>query len=222
MKMRLLTFLAGAAFLALMGALMLLIAGTVNLPSIWLYLGLRLGFTAASVLAMSEDVARERLKPGPKVKPEPVYNTGTTIAWVAHVIIVPLDLGRFGWSAGFPAWLQVVGVIMMLCAYGLVIWALRHNEYLSARIRIQSERGQQVADTGPYALVRHPNYAGAFLQSLASGLVFGSWPAILPMLLHCGLLVYRTLNEEKVLRAELEGYTDYTQRVRWRFLPGVW
>jgi protein-S-isoprenylcysteine O-methyltransferase Ste14 len=110
----------------------------------------------------------------------------------------------------------------MLCAMGMVIWALRHNEYLSARIRIQSERGQRVADTGPYAYIRHPNYAGAFLLGLSSGLVFASWPSILPMLLYVGLLVYRTLNEEKVLLAELEGYGKYAARVRYRFVPGIW
>jgi protein-S-isoprenylcysteine O-methyltransferase Ste14 len=220
--MRLTTFLAATAFLALMGILMFLIAGTINLPSIWLYLTIRVLFTAASVLAMSEEVARERLKPGPGVKPEPVYNIGATIAWSAHIVIVSLDLGRYGWSTTFPVWLQAAGVLGMLCAMGMVIWALRHNEYLSARIRIQSERGQRVADTGPYAYIRHPNYAGAFLLGLSSGLVFASWPSILPMLLYVGLLVYRTLNEEKVLLAELEGYGEYAARVRYRFVPGIW
>jgi protein-S-isoprenylcysteine O-methyltransferase Ste14 len=219
---RLTTLLAGTAFLALMGAVMFVIAGTIKVPSIWLYLAIRELFTIASVLAMSEDIARERLKPGPGVKPEPIYNVGTTIAWIAHIVIVPLDLGRYGWSAGFPIWLQAAGVIGMLGAMGLVIWALRHNEYLSARIRIQGDRGHRVADTGPYAHVRHPNYAAATLQSLSSGLVFGSWPSILPMLVHVGLLVYRTLNEEKVLLAELEGYREYAARVRYRFVPGVW
>lgn len=201
---------------------MFLIAGTVRLPSIWLYLALRVLFTAACVLAMSEGVARERLKPGPGTKPEPLYNIGTGIAWIAHIVIVSLDLGRYGWSRGFPLWLQGIGVLGMLIAFGMVVWALRHNEYLSARIRIQGERGHQVADTGPYAHIRHPNYAGAFLMGLSSGLVFGSWPSILPMLLYIGLIVYRTLAEEKVLFKELDGYGDYAERVRFRFLPSVW
>lgn len=220
--MRLITFLAGTAFLALSGALMFLIAGTTDVPSIWLYLGLRVGFTAASVLAMSEEVARERMKPGPGARKEPVYNTGATTTWIAHVVLAALDKGRYGWSANFPLWLQALGVTGMLAAWAMVIWALRHNEYLSARIRIQSERGQVVADTGPYALIRHPNYCGAFLQALCSGLVFASWPSILPMLVYLGFLVYRTLSEEKVLHAELPGYTEYTRRVKFRFLPGIW
>jgi protein-S-isoprenylcysteine O-methyltransferase Ste14 len=220
--MRLVTFVAAVAFLALMGALMFAIAGTTDLPSIWLYLGIRVLFTAASALLMSEAVARERMKPGPGAKPEPVYNIGATIMWIAHVVIVSLDLGRYHWSAGFPVWLQALGVIGMLGGMTLPVWALRHNEYLSARIRIQGERGQVVAMTGPYAHVRHPNYAGGILLGLTSGLVFGSWPSIPPLLIWIGLLAYRTLNEEKVLFAELEGYRKYAEKVQYRFLPGIW
>jgi protein-S-isoprenylcysteine O-methyltransferase Ste14 len=220
--MRLVTFVAGTAFLAVAGAAMFLVAGTPDLPSVWLYLALRVLFTAACVLAMSEDVARERLKPGPGARPEPGYNAGAAIAWIAHVAIVSLDLGRFHWSVGFPLWLQAVGAAVMLAGMGLVVWALRHNEYLSARIRIQGERGQRVATTGPYSLIRHPNYAGGVLMGLASGLVFGSWPSIAPMLFWIGLVAYRTLNEERVLFAELVGYREYAEKVRFRFLPKVW
>jgi protein-S-isoprenylcysteine O-methyltransferase Ste14 len=219
---RLTTFLAATAFLALMGALMVLIAGTADLPSVWLYLALRELFTLASVLAMSEEVARERLKPGPGARPEPLYNTGTTLAWMAHIVIVALDLGRFGWSHPFPIAVQTIGVVVMIAAQAMVIWALRHNEYLSARIRIQGDRSHHVADTGPYALIRHPNYAAAFLLGLSSGLVFASWPSVLPMLVYDALLVYRTLDEEKLLFAELADYPEYAARVRYRFLPGIW
>jgi len=201
---------------------MFLIAGNLALPSIWLYLGMRLVFTVASVIVMSDEVARERLKPGGKTRPEPLYNIGTAIAFIALIIIVPLDLGRYGWSRGFPVWLQGVGVVVMLAGFALVIWALIHNEYMSARLRIQGDRGQHVVDTGPYAIVRHPNYAGGFLVSLSSGLVFGSWVAVLPMLLHMLLLMVRTVQEEKMLLEGLPGYSDYARRVRWRFLPGIW
>jgi protein-S-isoprenylcysteine O-methyltransferase Ste14 len=220
--MRLRTFLAATAFLALMGAVLFLIAGTAAVPPIWLYLGLRVLFSAASAYAMSEEVAGERMKPGPGSRREPLYSIGSGILWVVHVVVAALDLGRFGWSRGFPLWLQGLGAAGTLCAFALVIWALRHNEYLSARIRIQGERGHRVADTGPYARIRHPNYAAAALIGLTSGLVFTSWPSIPPMILWIGLLIYRTLQEEQVLSAELEGYADYARRVRWRFVPHIW
>jgi protein-S-isoprenylcysteine O-methyltransferase Ste14 len=220
--MRWITFLAATAFIVFLGAVISVIAGTVNLPSVWLYLAIYIGFSAACALVMSEGVARERLQPGPGSRPEPVYRIGATVAWIAHIGIAALDLGRFHWSAGFPVWLHAVGVLGMVSAMGLVLWALRHNEYLSARIRIQSDRGHEVVMTGPYAHIRHPNNAGAFLLGLSSGLVFGSWPSIIPALVFVGLVVYRTLNEEKVLLAELEGYKEYAARVRYRFVPGVW
>ncbi len=220
--MRLATFLAATAFVALMGVVMFLLAGTLNAPPIWLYLAIRVLFNAASVLAMSEDVARERLKPGPGAKAEPVYRIGTTIAWVAHIVLACLDLGRYHWSAGFPVWLQALGVLGTLCGMGLALWALRHNEFLSARIRIQADRGQYVIDTGPYARIRHPNNAGGCLIGLCSGLVLTSWPSILPILIYVVLTAYRTLNEERLLFAELQGYSEYAQKVRYRFVPGVW
>ena len=219
---RLLTLLGGSASIALMGALLFLLAGTTGLPWVWVYLAVRLAFTVGAVLAMSEAVARERLKPGPRAKPEPLYNALTGVSWVAFLILAPLDLGSFHWSAGFPLWLQAASAVLLGVGYALVLWALRHNAYMSARIRIQGERGHHVVDTGPYALLRHPNYAGALLQSLTSGLLLGSWVGALALLLHCVALIYRTLNEEKVLLAELEGYADYTRRVPWRFIPGVW
>lgn len=221
-RYRLYTFFAASIFLILMGVLLFFLAGTLNLPAIWVYLALRLGFTVASVLAMSEGVAKERLQPGPKAKPEPLYNILTGIAWVVFIILAPIDIGRFHWSAGFPLWLQVLAAILLSLGYALVVWALRHNEYMSARIRLQEERGQRVIDTGPYVIVRHPNYAGAFLQSLTSGLVLGSWVGAAVLLLHCAALIFRTLHEETVLQAELEGYAEYMRRVRWRFIPGVW
>ncbi len=157
------------------------------------------------------------------MRPVTVFRlAATAIAWVAHVVIMPLDRGRFDWSAGSHPWLHAVGVAGTLAGMSLVVWALRHNEYLSARIRIQGERGQRVATTGPYAHIRHPNYAGGSLMGLAGGLVFGSWPSIVPMLAWVGLVAYRTLNEEKVLYAELVGYREYAAQVRYRFVPGVW
>jgi len=209
-------------FLGVIGAMMFLIAGTTAMPPIWIFLCIWAAHTVACVLATSESVATERLKPGPGAKKEPLFNIGSGLAYIAHWIIAPLDLGRFHWSRGFPIALQVIGVLGMLLGFSFVVWALRHNEFLSSKIRIQKDRGQQVVDTGPYAIIRHPNNAGGCLQALCSGLVLTSWPAILPMLFYVGVMMHRTLNEEKVLLAELEGYQEYTQRVRYRMIPGVW
>lgn len=220
--MRLRTFVFAALFVVFMGIVMFLIAGTIKIPSIWVYLAIRVIFSLACVLAMSESTARERLKPGKGAKSEPLFNIGSGAMWIAHIVIVSLDLGRFHWSVGFPVWLQVIGVIGMLLGLTLPVWALRHNEYLSAKIRIQSDLGQKVVTTGPYAIIRHPSNAGGVINALMSSLVFGSWLSIPPMLVWCGLMAYRTLYEEKMLFAELKGYPEYAQKVRYRFFPGIW
>lgn len=219
--MRVKTFFLATIFQAFMAVALFLTAGNAALPAVWAYLGIQWLFTLASVLVMSENTAAERLKPGAGVKKEPLYNIGATILWVAFTVIAMLDIGRFGWSAAFPCWLQWLGGIGALAAYALPVWALHHNEFMSARIRIQSERGQHVIDTGPYAIIRHLNYAGGTLHGILGGLLLGSWPALIPMLLWCGLLVMRTFNEEKVLLAELKGYEEYSRRVCYRFIPGV-
>ena len=99
MRYRLTTLFAALAFLVVLGIILFLIAGTIHLPSIWLYLGLRVAFTFVSVFAMSEDVARERLKPGKGAKPEPVYNIGTTIAW-SPISSLPRSI----WDGSTGAW----------------------------------------------------------------------------------------------------------------------
>ena len=97
------------------------------------------------------------------------------------------------------------------------------NRFASSVVRIQSDRGQYVVTSGPYALIRHPTYAAGIVIVLASGIALGSWLAA-AFLAAIGLpfLIYRTLTEDRVLQAQLPGYAEYAQRVRWRLAPGIW
>jgi len=89
-------------------------------------------------------------------------------------------------------------------------------------VRIQSERGHAVQSGGPYAVMRHPGYAGAALYDLAMPLMLGSWWGLVPALATVAVVVARTVLEDRKLQAELDGYADYAQRVRYRLLPGLW
>lgn len=89
-------------------------------------------------------------------------------------------------------------------------------------VRIQSERGHQVVSSGPYRFVRHPGYAGALWGFLAVPVWLDSAWAFLPALLLMGILVLRTALEDKTLQAELPGYKEFTQKTRYRLLPGIW
>jgi len=99
---------------------------------------------------------------------------------------------------------------------------LRENAFASAAVRHQAERQQRVIDTGPYALVRHPMYAGSMPLVFGLPLWLGSYTAALAGIAAYAMLVARILAEESYLRRELPGYAEYMQRVRWRLLPGVW
>ena len=113
---------------------------------------------------------------------------------------------------------------MALFAIGLgfFIWAMLVNRFFSSAVRIQSDRGQHVIGSGPYAIVRHPGYAGAALAFLASALALNSLLVIIPTALFLVVGVIRTADEDRMLQKELAGYADYSAKVRFRLLPGVW
>ena len=101
-------------------------------------------------------------------------------------------------------------------------WAEAVNKFFEPTVRIQTDRGHRVIDTGPYAIVRHPGYVSGFLVFIGMPLCLGSLWALIPAVLVCLLLVVRTIWEDQTLREELAGYEEYAQRVRYRLIPGVW
>jgi protein-S-isoprenylcysteine O-methyltransferase Ste14 len=137
------------------------------------------------------------------------------------LIMVGLD-ARFGWSPTFHTSVKIVALIVILAGWVLGSYALIENRYFSGVVRIQRDRDHHVVSSGPYRWVRHPGYAGALLSFLATPFLLDSWWAILPTVLLTIVLVIRTYLEDKTLRNELEGYSDYAKRVHSRLLPGVW
>jgi protein-S-isoprenylcysteine O-methyltransferase Ste14 len=113
----------------------------------------------------------------------------------------------------------MIGFVLGLALFS---WAMFSNTFFSSAVRIQQERGHAVCNTGPYRFVRHPGYVGAILQSLVMPLMLNSLWAFIPAGLAVLLMVVRTALEDKTLQEELQGYTEYAHRVRYRLLPGVW
>jgi protein-S-isoprenylcysteine O-methyltransferase Ste14 len=139
--------------------------------------------------------------------------------------LIPLVVGLdalFGWSAPFGMAVKIVALVAILAGYALASYALIENRFFSGMVRIQSERGHEVVSGGPYGWMRHPGYAGSLLAYLATPLLLDSRWAFVPALLLIAVLVIRTRLEDKTLQAELPGYREYAQRVRYRLLPGVW
>lgn len=137
------------------------------------------------------------------------------------MLVAGLDI-RNGWSAEVPTVVQAVALVVMVAGYLFTTWAMARNPFFAPVVRIQQERGQSVVKAGPYRWMRHPGYLGAAVYILSTPLVLGSLWAFVPAALVALVDVVRTLLEDRVLRAELPGYADYAQQVRYRLVPGVW
>jgi protein-S-isoprenylcysteine O-methyltransferase Ste14 len=115
-----------------------------------------------------------------------------------------------------------LGYILFLVGMGILTWAEAVNKFFEVAVRIQTDRGHKVIDTGPYAIVRHPGYVGGILFFEGSAISLGSVWALLPAGLVSCLLILRTRWEDQSLQAELPGYKEYTQLVCYKLVPGVW
>ncbi|MCP5366458.1 MAG: isoprenylcysteine carboxylmethyltransferase family protein [Hyphomicrobiales bacterium] len=137
------------------------------------------------------------------------------------VIVAGLD-HRHGWSPEFPPWLVALGFVLIALGYAFATWALAENRFFSSVVRIQTDRGHAVCDSGPYRIVRHPGYAGNVLALLGIVLAFGSVWALVPAAVALIIAVVRTALEDRTLQQELPGYRDYARRVRHRLMPGIY
>jgi protein-S-isoprenylcysteine O-methyltransferase Ste14 len=215
------------AWLAFMAVLLFGAAGTLRWAGGWwfllelgvlgLWVGLWLARTDPALLA-------ERLKPivqRQQSRWDRSFMACTGVVWVSWMILMGLDAGRFHWSA-VPVWLSVTGAFgIFLCHYGC-LHVFRANSFAAPVVKIQSDRGHTVSDTGPYAYVRHPMYAAAILFLAGTPLLLGSWWGLVCVPLLIAGLGYRAVREERVLAEQLEGYDGYAARVRYRFVPYIW
>jgi protein-S-isoprenylcysteine O-methyltransferase Ste14 len=142
-------------------------------------------------------------------------------AMVSILPVAALDDGRFRWSH-VPWWACGIGYVLLLAGLAGLTWAESVNKFFEPTVRIQTDRGHTVIDTGPYALVRHPGYVAAGLLVLGLPLSLGSFWALVPAVISYLLLVVRTALEDRTLQEELPGYMEYVRRVRYRLVPGVW
>ena len=143
------------------------------------------------------------------------------VLFLGLYVVAGLDAGRFGWSQ--VSWtVKGFAIFVLLIGIGINIWAMLTNPFLSAVVRIQSDRGHYVVTSGPYQYVRHPMYVGVLLIQISAPLILGSLWALIPAGLDILLLIIRTSLEDSTLQAELQGYQAYTQQVRYRLFPGIW
>lgn len=217
-------FVALAITIAVMAVLLFVSAGTVSWSLGWWFIAT---FVVCVLIAMAIIwranpelfTARSRVQPGTKA-----WDYIFLVLVIGGFMVMPLVAGldfRFGWLA-VPSWVVVVGYVLFVLSFAGQTWPQAVNRHFEPGVRIQEDRGQTVIDTGPYAIVRHPGYISGALLALSIPLMLASWWALIPALVATLALAIRTPLEEKTLREELPGYTEYTQRVRYRWVPGVW
>jgi protein-S-isoprenylcysteine O-methyltransferase Ste14 len=211
-------------FAAALWALVFLPAGTLAYWQGWLFWAHFTFWSAAGgwyFLRRDPDLVRRRLRAGPGAETEPVQKRiqlFLSIVIVAVCLVSALDR-RFGWSD--VSWPLVIAANALVAAGFLVVFAVfRENSFASSTIEVAAD--QRVISTGPYAVVRHPMYAGALLMFVAAPLALGSWWGLVPAALLIGGLAARLMDEEAYLVRNLPGYAAYRGTVRWRLVPWVW
>jgi len=137
------------------------------------------------------------------------------------VFVAGLD-HRYNWSSEFSLWLIVSGFILVSLGYAFATWALAENRFFSSVVRIQTDRGHEVCDSGPYRFVRHPGYAGSILALFGIVLALSSVWTLIPAAVASIIAVIRTVLEDRTLQEELPGYRDYARRVRYRLIPWIY
>ena len=205
----------------LMGLLLFLPAGTVHYWNAWLLLAiLFLPMLVVGIVLMRKapDLLRKRLNTKETESDQITVIIGSSAMFVSGFILAGLDF-RFGWLP-LPRWVSIAAAVVFLIAYALYVEVLRENAYLSRTVEIQEN--QTVIDTGLYGIVRHPLYSLTLLLFLSIPLVLGSLISLMVFLFYPFLIAKRIRNEEQVLEAGLEGYTEYKTRVKYRIIPFIW
>lgn len=208
----------------LFGAVLFAAAGTLQVPAFWAYLGLMLILSLLILILLyrrSPDLIAERMRPG-EGEQDKVFILAAKLLLPLSFILAGFDVGRVHLSDHVPLPAQIAGFIAVLVGFGIIARSMLENRFFSSAVRMQADRGQQVISSGPYAIVRHPGYTGGILYFLGSALALGSWISIVPMLVMVALTLRRTALEDRMLQRELPGYPEYSARVRYRLVPGLW
>jgi len=217
-----------------------LVLAILLIPAILLICGGDLGWWQAwlySLLILAAGIGgrmwAEHRHPGLMAERQNIENVQNAKAWdkvlaplmavsVGYPMVVVAGLDhRYDWSSEFRVWLIVIGFILISLGYAFAAWALAENRFFSSVVRIQTDRGHVVCDSGPYRFVRHPGYAGNILALFGIVLALNSVWTLIPAAVASIIAVIRTILEDRTLQEELPGYRDYARRVRYRLIPWI-
>jgi len=207
-------------------AILFISAGTLAWINAWIYVALVSIYWVISTALLA------------RVNPEMLNERGSVVkegtkgfdkVWVAiypvltfgNLVVMGFDAVRFQWSF-MPFWPAILGIVIILPAFVIVIWAMAVNKFFEWTVRIQDDRQQYVCTSGPYKIMRHPGYAGLIISILAYPLILGSWWGFVLSGTLAIIIVIRTALEDRTLQNEMPGYREYARQTKYRLIPLIW
>jgi protein-S-isoprenylcysteine O-methyltransferase Ste14 len=207
-----------------MASVLFLAAGTLDYWQAWTFLAVYVALSVAITLYLAKQdpgLLERRMSGGPlaeKRTSQKIIMSVTSLGFIGLLVVPALDR-RFAWSH-MPPSVAVAGDVLMALGWLVIFFVFKENTFTSATIELAP--GQRVISTGPYALVRHPMYAGALIMLLGIPIALGSWWGALVIVAIMPALIWRLIDEERFLARNLPGYAEYQEKVRYRLIPRVW
>jgi protein-S-isoprenylcysteine O-methyltransferase Ste14 len=206
------------------GVILFVPAGTFNYWQAWVFIAV---FTVATIVPTiylyrtNPAALRRRMHAGPRAETRPAQKIIITAAFVDIFVMMAFSAfdRRMGWSTE-PVWVSLLGNVLVAAGLGIAMVVIAQNGYAASTVRV--ETGQQLVSSGVYSFIRHPMYVGNLAMMFGIPLALGSYWGLLFVIPSVAVIVFRILDEEKLLTEELAGYREYAQRVRYRLMPNVW
>ena len=205
-------------------AIIFISAGSISYWQGWVYvvIGFFMVIMNFTVFKLDSGLLKERSKPGEGTKSwDKLILVLTFLVTIFIYVIAGLDSGRFHWSPKFHWSLYSLGIIFTIVGQLLFLIAQKQNKFFSSTVRIQTDRGHTVCESGLYKIVRHPAYLGQIIQTIGFPLLFGSLWSIMPVCVSIVLIMTRTYLEDRTLKDELKGYIEYSGKTQYKLIPYI-
>lgn len=209
-------------FLIIAAVILFVSAGTLAWVWSWAYIAVYVLFNAAMLFILPRELLAERGKPQKNVKKWDKVLMGIGIPFGFTTFLIAGMDKRFQWTPAVSVNMHIVCLALFVLGNVIIGWSMASNRFFSMGVRIQDERGHKVAEGGPYKYIRHPGYAGIIINAVSTPLLLGSLWAFIPAILSAAIFVVRIVFEDRTLQNELDGYKEYTEKVRYRLMPGIW
>lgn len=212
-------------FLISQAILFFISSGNFNVPRAWTFFGLTFFYVsilAIILICVNPELINQRGQIKPDTKPwDKIFFAVYIPMGLILLVVAGLDVGRFRWvSANIN--ISILGIILHTIAAFIGSWSMVINTHFETTVRIQNDRDHKVITSGPYKIVRHPGYTAGILLCISTPLIIGSIIALIPASVIIIAFLIRTILEDNTLQNELNGYSEYAERVRYKLFPRIW